>query len=105
MTESPLQQVRHLLIAGRVQGVGFRWFTRERARRRGLCGWVQNCTDGSVEVMVAGSEDVLADFLADLARGPEGSDVRNVQELSAARSFETDAALPFPFQILKQPPP
>lgn len=104
MSDAPLQQVRHLLIEGRVQGVGFRWFTRERARRRGLKGWVQNRPDGTVELKVAGSAQVLADFLRDIKRGPEGADVQQVQDLSAVRNFESDDVLPYPFQILKQPP-
>ena len=104
MGELPLQQVQHLLIAGRVQGVGFRWFVRERARRRGLSGWVQNRPDGTVEVMVAGSTEVLDDFLAELARGPEGAVVEHVQRLAESDTFRADEPLPHPFQIVKQRP-
>ncbi|MDR1471084.1 MAG: acylphosphatase [Synergistaceae bacterium] len=42
---------RHAVISGRVQGVGFRWFTRSRAGELGLTGWVRNMPDGAVEEM------------------------------------------------------
>lgn len=105
MVDAPSQQERHLLIEGRVQGVGFRWFTRERARRRGLSGWVQNRPDGTVEIRVSGLQDVLDAFATDLARGPKDSNVTAVRLLSSI-AIETDSAsLPYPFQIQRQPPP
>ena len=104
MDEALPQRMRHLLIEGRVQGVGFRWFTRERARRRGLRGWVQNRPDGSVEVQVSGHVDVLAGFVAELAQGPEGAQVTAVRELSEERALADPAMLPYPFHIQRQPP-
>ncbi|MBC8085775.1 MAG: acylphosphatase [Phycisphaerae bacterium] len=104
MTPPPDQQVRHLLIVGRVQGVGFRWFSRERARRRGLSGWVQNRSDGSVEIMVAGSSEVLDNFVEELLRGPDGATVDRVQALGEPHDFRPEHPLPYPFQIIKQQP-
>ena len=44
----------HVLIAGRVQGVSFRWYTQRTAQRLGLTGWVRNLWDGRVEALFEG---------------------------------------------------
>lgn len=62
-------------VRGVVQGVGFRWFAREHARRLELAGWVRNAADGSVEVAVSGSEAAVTEFLARIAVGPAGARV------------------------------
>jgi acylphosphatase len=72
--------VRHYIIKGRVQGVGFRWFVHREAGARGLKGWVRNTDAGEVEVMVAGSEEQLDELRAQLERGSRGSRVDSVQE-------------------------
>jgi acylphosphatase len=72
--------VRHYIVKGRVQGVGFRWLVHREAGSRGLKGWVRNTEEGEVEVMVAGSEDKLAELRAVLERGSRGSRVDAVQE-------------------------
>jgi acylphosphatase len=69
-------------VRGLVQGVGFRWFARERARRLGLAGWVRNREDGSVEIAAAGSDQAVADFLAIVAQGPAGARVDGVVRLA-----------------------
>ena len=56
--------VRHFLVKGRVQGVGFRWFVQREACQLGLRGWVRNTADGDVEVMAAGGEEQLRDLYA-----------------------------------------
>jgi acylphosphatase len=53
----------HLVVSGRVQGVGFRWFTREQAEARALAGWTRNLRDGTVECEVEGPKDVVAEFV------------------------------------------
>jgi acylphosphatase len=60
----------HVSIRGRVQGVGYRAWTAEEARRRGLEGWVRNRRDGSVEAVLSGSNDVVADMLSACRHGP-----------------------------------
>jgi acylphosphatase len=72
--------VRHYIVKGRVQGVGFRWFVHREAGVRGLKGWVRNTDAGEVEVMVAGSEEQLDELRAQLERGSRGSRVDSVQE-------------------------
>lgn len=64
-------------IMGRVQGVGFRHFTSQQARRLGVDGWVRNERDGSVRVVAEARRDVLEDFLGRLQEGPGGARVEN----------------------------
>lgn len=59
-----------LVITGRVQGVWYRAWTTEEARRRGVSGWVRNCTDGSVEAVFSGAADVVDDMIAACHDGP-----------------------------------
>lgn len=68
------------LVEGRVQGVGFRYFVREKAAKLGLTGWVRNLGDGRVEVYAAGKPDKLSDLAAALHAGPPLSAVRSVEE-------------------------
>jgi len=56
-------------VAGHVQGVGFRWWTRARALELGLVGSATNLPDGRVEVVAEGGRDACA-RLAELLRGP-----------------------------------
>ncbi len=53
----------HLIVKGRVQGVGFRWFVREQAEARALAGWTRNLRDGTVECEVEGPQDEVAGFV------------------------------------------
>jgi acylphosphatase len=74
--------VLHFLVKGRVQGVGFRWFVHREASELDLKGWVRNTEGGDVEVVVAGTEENLAELRASLKRGPRGSRVDKVIEHS-----------------------
>ncbi len=67
--------VRHYLVKGRVQGVGFRWFVHREAAALDLRGWVRNTEDGHVEVVAAGPPQALADLAAVLRKGSRGSRV------------------------------
>jgi len=62
--------VRHMVVRGRVQGVGFRAFVEREALRHGLEGWVRNCRDGSVEAVFAGEDTAVRDMIAACRRGP-----------------------------------
>ena len=66
------------LVEGRVQGVGFRWATRRRARSLGLSGFVRNLGDGRGEVLFEGEERAVREGLEFVRRGPPGSRVLNV---------------------------
>lgn len=72
--------VRHYIIKGRVQGVGFRWFVLREASELGLHGRVRNTDDGCVEVLAAGSEEQLAELRACLVRGSRGSRVDRIEQ-------------------------
>ena len=67
-------------IYGRVQGVGFRYFTLGRARRYGLKGLVKNQADGSVLCVASGSPKNLVKFARELRQGPLGSRVDRIEE-------------------------
>ncbi len=66
-------------VYGRVQGVGFRYFTIQAARRYEICGWVRNEADGSVSIYAVGHETRLLDFLGEIHKGPSYSRVTDVQ--------------------------
>lgn len=80
---------RHLLIRGRVQGVGFRNYLEYKAQQLGVSGWVRNRNDGSVEVMVQGSETAVAAIIECAQRGPRASQVSGVtvSDVAAAEDF------------------
>ena len=70
---------RRLRIKGRVQGVGFRDALCGEAQERALTGWVRNRTDGSVEALIQGSADRVAELVAWARRGPPASRVDDVR--------------------------
>jgi len=72
---------RGWIVRGRVQGVGFRWFTQRTGRRLGLGGHVRNLPDGGVEVHACGPASVLAELEAALRAGPPGSRVVGVERV------------------------
>jgi acylphosphatase len=73
-------EVRHFLVKGRVQGVGFRWFVHREAAEIGLRGWVKNTDEGHVEVVAAGDPADIAELRAALKKGSRGSRVDAVVE-------------------------
>lgn len=64
-----------VFVRGRVQGVGFRYHTRARARELGVRGWVRNLHDGRVEVWIEGPEPARKALCAWLQEGPPGASV------------------------------
>jgi len=67
-----------VVIRGVVQGVGYRYFTRQEATRLGVNGWVANRPDGAVDVVAEGDRAILDELLDRLAVGPPGAVVRDV---------------------------
>jgi acylphosphatase len=86
----------HVVVRGRVQGVGFRWFVRETARGLDLTGWVRNMANGSVEVEADGSEAAVEQLRRALARGPDGAEIEALEDLAS-----TGGMLARPFTILR----
>jgi acylphosphatase len=86
-----------LVVSGRVQGVGFRWFVREAARQHRLAGWVRNRPDGSVELEVSGEDSEFRDFVTELREGPPGARVDDVREVTTNHA----ESLPNPFTIVR----
>lgn len=70
---------RHISVSGRVQGVFFRAWTRERAEALGLTGWIRNCPDGHVEAHVEGEDSLVEQMLELLRRGPPAAQVENLR--------------------------
>ena len=66
------------VVTGRVQGVGFRWFVRHAAERLGLSGHARNLPDGTVEVVVQGPADAVAQLETALRQGPPTATVTGV---------------------------
>jgi acylphosphatase len=80
-----------------VQGVGFRWFVREKARRLGLSGWVRNVADGSVEVVASGEQGQIDLLMGELKKGPPGAVVDRIELESATPAHP----LASPFSIIR----
>ena len=69
----------HVIVEGRVQGVGFRAYVEHEAKERGLRGWVRNRSDGSVEAVFSGEEEDVQSMIVACHRGPRMSLVREVK--------------------------
>jgi len=82
---------RRYVISGRVQGVGFRWFTQDTAAREGVVGWVRNLSDGRVEALIEGDQESVTRVERALRSGPRGARVDDLfvdeYELGGYRSF------------------
>lgn len=75
---------RRFIVSGRVQGVGFRYFAADAARREGLSGHVRNLDDGRVEAVVEGEAEAVTRFERALRHGPSRARVEHVRVEEAA---------------------
>ena len=70
---------KHLIISGRVQGVGFRYWLQSIAIKKKIFGWVKNTISGNVEALIAGDEKEVEDLIKLCKKGPFSSKVDNVK--------------------------
>lgn len=87
-----MRTARRYVISGRVQGVGYRWFTHDAAAREGVHGWVRNLADGSVEVFAEGEVESVRRLEAALRRGPASA---RVEEFTTEEHAPTGRAAGF----------
>ena len=78
----------HIIVKGKVQGVWFRDSTRREAVRLGLYGWVKNCYDRSVEIVVEGPSGQIGKLLEWCQNGPSGARVSEVNEIEEEHTGE-----------------
>ncbi|MBV8564954.1 MAG: acylphosphatase [Methylobacteriaceae bacterium] len=100
MTDA-VEKIVHVLINGRVQGVGFRAWTVEEAEARRLRGWVRNLRGGGVEAVFAGPPRAVDAMVEASRKGPYGARVTGVEartgtaaELALAQGYSGFAHLP-----------
>lgn len=94
MSASPI--ARRVVVAGRVQGVGFRYAFADEARMRGLGGWVRNRRDGRVEALISGPAADVEAMIAWARVGPPAARVTSIdieEAIAASVPFEIVATL------------
>ncbi len=80
---------KHLIISGRVQGVGFRYFTYRNAKELKLKGWVKNLRDGTVETVFTGDAENVYNMIEQLKEGPASARVENIEDVEV--NADTDS--------------
>ena len=82
-----MEEVLHIVVQGRVQGVGFRYHIQSAAARLGLAGWVRNLPSGEVEILVRASSKGKEEFLQAVRRGPAMSRVEALRVRPAPQAM------------------
>ncbi len=85
---------RHLIISGRVQGVGYRYYLTHKAQQFHLTGWVRNRLDGSVEAMLQGTPENIESLLLRAHRGPPQASVTGIAVSEGSGNYTQFATLP-----------
>lgn len=75
--------IRHIIIRGKVQGVGYRAWIADEAEALGLAGWARNRKDGAVEAALSGPDEVVAALIAKCQHGPSMARVSGVDNQPA----------------------
>jgi len=89
----------HLFVSGRVQGVGFRFFTAQKARSLGLSGWVRNLSDGRVEMVLVGPSSSIEEMITTI-KGGVVSPLARVEDVMVERGEVKDDPFVGDFEIL-----
>lgn len=75
-----MEKIRiHAFVSGFVQGISFRYYTKDLAVKLGLKGWAKNLIDGRVEVIAEGNRSEIDSLIAFLKKGPQGARIKNVE--------------------------
>lgn len=79
----------YLILTGRVQGVGFRYYAKYKAEELGISGWVRNTSDNKVEIEATGEQDKLEIFIDWMKTGPTRAIIKTVSviEITPMRNF------------------
>lgn len=78
----------HIIVSGKVQGVGYRYFSQMKAVQYGVTGWAKNLSDGSVEILAIGTNDQLEPFIEDLRVGNPFS---TIDDMKITKSEKTES--------------
>jgi len=84
---------KHIIISGKVQGVGFRYWMSKKAKQKNVYGWVRNKISGEVEALFIGNDAQITDLIKLCGKGPPSSkvtkiEVQNYQEEYLSKSFD-----------------
>jgi len=78
---------KHLVISGRVQGVGFRYWLQREAEEKNIFGWVKNKIEGDVEALIIGNEKEVNDLINLCEQGPLSSNVDHVKVIKYKKDY------------------
>ena len=79
MTPTEFKIKKHLLIYGKVQGVGFRYWSYEKAIKKNIYGWVKNKITGEVEALLVGNVKDVNDLIKQCEKGFSSSNVTQIK--------------------------
>ena len=100
MSDVIRQVIRHVIVRGQVQGVGYRAFVEDEAALRGLEGWVRNRRDGAVEAVFAGPAEEVALMIEACQKGPWSARVEGVDQKDGTREQLAQRRLGQKFSVL-----
>ena len=89
-TKFMAEDIVKIIVSGRVQGVGFRFYCQRKAHEFGISGWARNCSNGTVEVRASGTDEALSEFVTALKRGPKFGRVEDISVNQSGDGSVTD---------------